>query len=123
MNPSNNIFLEKDLIKPSGKIDKNKINFVTGAITQPFAEMIWLATSNDMLLINDFIRILITMNTPSDRHKLFKFIQLLYGFMGLDFLEEAVLMDVDDTVLEYFISSFTADFCEIMQDFMLESKI
>lgn len=119
----NTLLSNKGIIQSSGEICKNKINLITGAITQPFTEMIWLATSSDMLLINDFIRILITMNTPSDRHKLFKFIQLLYGFMGLDFPEEAVLMDVDDTVLEYFIFSFTADFCEIMQDFMLESKI
>ena len=36
-----NVLLDKGIILPSGEISKDKVNLVTGAITQPFAEMVW----------------------------------------------------------------------------------
>ena len=35
-----NVLLDKGIILPSGEINKDKINLVAGAITQPFAEMV-----------------------------------------------------------------------------------
>ena len=64
--------------------------------------------------------VLVTMNTPTDRGKLFKIIKMLYGLMGLPFSEEAEPMDADPDVLEYFIFSFTADFGEVMQELIAE---
>ena len=39
-----NELLTKGIILPSGEIGKDKINLVAGAITQPFAEMVWVRT-------------------------------------------------------------------------------
>ena len=39
-----NELLDKGIILPSGEIGKDKINLVAGAITQPFAEMVWITT-------------------------------------------------------------------------------
>lgn len=75
--------LNKGIILPSGEINKNKINLVAGAVTQPFAEMVWVTTGGDMDTINRLTDILVTMNTPADRGKLFKLIQMLYGLLGL----------------------------------------
>ena len=91
-----NELLTKGIILPSGEIGKNKINLVAGAITQPFAEMVWVTTGGD------------------------KIIKLLYGLMGLPFSEEAEPMDADPDVLEYFIFSFMADFGEVMQELIAE---
>lgn len=57
---------------------------------------------------------LVTMNTPADRGK-------LYGLMGLQFSEEAEPMDADPAVLDYFLFSFTADFGEIIKDYIAET--
>lgn len=100
-----NELLTKGIILPSGEIGKNKINLVAGAITQPFAEMVWVTTGGDMETINRLTNVLVTMNNPTDRGKLFKIIKLLYGLMGLPFSEEAEPMDADPDVLEYFIFS------------------
>ena len=99
---------------------KDKVNLVTGAITQPFAEMVWVTTGGDMETVNRLTDVLVTMNTPADRGKLFKIIKMLYGLMGLPFSEEAEPMDADPAVLEYFIFSFTADFGEVIQDLIAE---
>lgn len=62
-----NELLDKGIILPSGEIGKDKINLVAGAITQPFAEMVWVTTGGDMETINRLTDILVTMNTPADR--------------------------------------------------------
>ena len=115
-----NVLLDKGIILPSGEISKDKVNLVTGAITQPFAEMVWVTTGGDMETINRLTNVLVTMNNPTDRGKLFKIIKLLYGLMGLPFSEEAEPMDADPDVLEYFIFSFMADFGEVMQELIAE---
>ena len=78
-----NVLLDKGIILPSGEISKDKVNLVTGAITQPFAEMVWVTTGGDMETVNRLTDVLVTMNTPADREKLFKIIKMLYGLMGL----------------------------------------
>lgn len=122
MAKTDNILITKGIIKQSGEVNKNKVNLVAGAITQPFAEMVWLTTGGDMETINRLTDILVTMNTPADRGKLFKIIKLLYGLMGLQFSEEAEPMDADPAVLEYFIFSFMADFGENIKDYIAEVK-
>ena len=52
-----------------------------------------------METIHRLTDILVTMNTPADRGKLFKIIKILYGLMGLPFSEEAEPMDADPAVL------------------------
>lgn len=56
--------------------------------------------NKDMETINRLTDILVTMNTPADRGKLFKILKMLYGLMDLPFSEEAEPMDADPTVLE-----------------------
>ena len=115
-----NELLTKGIILPSGEIGKNKINLVAGAITQPFAEMVWVTTGGDMETVNRLTDILVTMNIPADREKLFKILKMLYGLMGLPFSEEAEPMGADPAVLEYFLFSFTADFGEVIQDIIAD---
>lgn len=122
MTKNDNILVAKGIIKQSGEVNKDKVNLVAGAITQPFAEMVWLTTGGDMETVNRLTDILVTMNTPADRGKLFKIIKLLYGLMGLPFSEEAEPMNSDPDVLDYFIFSFTADFGEIIKDYIAEAE-
>lgn len=112
--------LDKGIIHPSGEINKDKINLVAGAITQPFAEMVWVTTGGDMETVNRLTDIFVTMNTPADRGKLFKIIKMLYGLMGLQFSAEAEPMDATPAVLDYFLFSFTADFGEIIKDYIAQ---
>ena len=53
-----NELLDKGIILPSGEIGKDKINLVAGAITQPFAEMVWVTTGGDMETVNRLTDIL-----------------------------------------------------------------
>lgn len=50
MQSTASVLLKKSILKPSGEISKDKINLVAGAITQPFAEMVWVTTGGDIPL-------------------------------------------------------------------------
>ena len=85
---------------------------MAGAITQPFAEIVWAATGGDW----------VTMNTVEDGGKLFKIVQMLYGLLGLRFSEEAAAVGLHSEATQYFLFSFAADFGEIMQEYKSEEK-
>ena len=44
MQTTSNTLTARGIILQSGEISKDKINLVAGAITQPFAEMVWVTT-------------------------------------------------------------------------------
>ena len=95
---------------------------MAGAITQPFAEIVWAATGGDWETINRLTEILVTMDTAEDGGKLFKIVQMLYGLLGLRFSEEAAAVGLHSEATQYFLFSFAADFGEIMQEYKSEEK-
>ena len=109
-------FIEKGLITPSGVINKDKINLVSGASTPPFAETVWIFTNGDMDTINRLTHVFLDMDTDKDRKRLFNLIRALYGLTGLRFSDEAVPIASHPQALEYFIFSFLADFGEVIQE-------
>ena len=117
-----NPLLTQGIITQSGEINKDKINLIAGAMTLPFAEMVWVTTNGDMDTINRLTELLVTMNTTADRIKLFRIIQMLYGLMGLKFSDEAAHISTHKAALEYFIFSFILDFGEIVKDYVAEER-
>ncbi len=117
-----NTLLGRGILLPTGEISKDKINLVAGAVTQPFAEMVWATTGGDWKTINRLTEILVTMNTAEDGGKLFKIVQMLYGLLGLRFPEEAAAMGLHPEAAQYFLFSFAADFGKIMQEYKREEK-
>ena len=117
-----NPLITQGIITPSGEIVKDKINLVAGAMTLPFTEMVWITTNGDRDTINRLTEVFVSMNTPTDRVKLFKIIQMLYGLMGLQFSDEAAYIPTHRAALEYFIFSFILDFGEIIKDYIAEEK-
>jgi hypothetical protein len=117
-----NPLIDKGIIFQSGEICKDKINLITGAMTLPFAEMVWVTTNGDRDTINRLTEVFVSMNTPTDRGKLFKIIQMLYGLMGLQFSDETAYIPTHKAALEYFVYSFILDFGEIIKDYIAEER-
>jgi len=117
-----NPLITKGIVLPSGDISKDKINLIAGAMTQPFAEMVWVTTGGDMESINRLTEVLVTMNTSKDVNRLFKIIQMLYGLMGVQFSDEVIYLPSHKPALEYFIFSFIADFAEIIKEYVDEGR-
>ena len=117
-----NELLDKGIILPSGEIGRDKINRAAGAVTQPFAEMVWVATCGDTETTKPLDRHSCYYEHPHRPGEAVKIIKMLYGLMGLPFSGDAEPMDADPAVLEYFMFSFAADFGEAMQDITADEK-
>jgi len=117
-----NPLLTKGIVLPNGEISKDKINLISGAMTPPFAEMVWATTAGDMDTINRLTEVLMKMNTARDRRNLFKIIRMLYGLLGLKFSDEAKYFPTHKPTLEYFIFQFIIDFGENIQDYITEKR-
>jgi len=115
------ILQRKGILSPSGEVRKDKINLVSGAIVNPFAEMIWVTTNGDMVTINRLTLMFLQMNTPQERDRLFQLIQVLYALLGIHFSEEAIPMGSDPDVLDYFLFSFLADLGDSITEYRLEA--
>jgi hypothetical protein len=94
---------------------------VSGVVTPPFAEMAWLSSGGDAETINRLTSILSSMNMKKDRDILFKLVQMLYGLLGLNFPQKAMIMNENPEALEYFLFSFICDFGEIMHEYLVEN--
>jgi len=117
-----NPLITNGIITQSGEIVKDKINLISGAMTLPFAEMVWITTNGDGDTMNRLTEVFVSMNTAADRGKLFKIIQMLYALMGLQFSDEAAYIPTHRDALEYFIYSFILDFGEIIKDYIAEER-
>lgn len=116
------LLIEKGILQSNGDICKNKINLISGAMTPPFAEMVWSSTFGDKETLNRLTDILVIMNNDVDRDKLFKLIQMLYGLMGVRFPDELIYISHHKEALKYFIFSFISDFGEIIQEYILDEN-
>lgn len=63
MQRKNEALLSKGIVTQAGKICKAKINLVAGAITEPFAEMVWTSTGGDKETISRLTDIFVSMKT------------------------------------------------------------
>jgi hypothetical protein len=116
-----NCLISHGIVSTSGKIHKDKINLISGAVTKPFAEMVWLSSGGDLETINRLTSILSTMSTTNEREALFRLIQMLHGLLGLKLPSNVALMVANPDVLEYFLFSFICDFGEIMSEYLVEA--
>lgn len=117
----NDSLIEKGILKKNDEINKDKINLVSGAITPPFAETIWIFANGDMDTINRLTHVFLDMNTDKNRGQLFNLIRALYGLVGLQFSDEAVPIAYHPEALKYYVFSFLADFGEVIQDMRSEN--
>ena len=71
MQTTSNTLTARGIILQSGEISKDKINLVAGAITQPFAEMVWVTTGGDMDTINRLTDTLSSLPRQGEKRRRF----------------------------------------------------
>lgn len=112
---------QNDLIKlgillSDGSINKTKINYITGEMTQPFAEMVWVSVNHDPETITSLTQLFWDMSKIKQPILFFSLIDTLYALMGLQMPNNAPPILENNEALNYFLFSFINDFGEIMQE-------
>ena len=113
--------IEKGVLLPSGQINENKINLISGAVTPPFAESVWVMTDADTDTIVRMSEILTTMFSEGRFGEMLNILRLLYGVLGLQFPPEVEQLAGHPEAARYFLFSFLLDFEDTLQDYITEA--
>lgn len=101
------------ILLPDGNINKTKINYISGEISQPFAEMVWISTNHDPETITRLTQLFLDMRKIRQPALFFS---SLYALMGLQLPDDVLQVLANHEALTYFLFSFVNDFGEIMQE-------
>ena len=113
----NQILIDKGILRPSGEVVKDKINLISGAHTQPFAEMLWTVTGGDTDTTDRVYSLLTGLYQEGRESEMMEVLRTLYGVLGLTFPDDVELLAGHPEARSYFLFSFLLDYDDIMEDF------
>ncbi|HNZ63359.1 MAG TPA: hypothetical protein PKH23_03410 [Bacillota bacterium] len=113
---SQNELIKLGILLPDGSINKTKINYIAGEMTQPFAEMVWVSVNHDPETITRLTQLFMDMRKLKLPTLFFSLIDNLYALMGLQMPDNVLPLLQNVEALNYFFFSFINDFGEIMQE-------
>ena len=115
------LLYDKGILLPSGKICKNKINLISGAMTALLVEAIWTFTDNDAEAMERISATLNHLYHNDHEVEMIAVLRILYDVSGLQFPEDVELLAEHPEARQYFLFSFLQDMEDCMQEFMSES--
>lgn len=113
----NQTLIDKGILRPSGEIVKDKINLISGAHTQPFAEMLWTVTGGDTDTTDRAYTLLSGLYQEGRETEMLEVLRTLYGVLGLAFPDDVELLAEHPEARGYFLFSFLLDYDDIMEDY------
>lgn len=88
----NQTLIDKGILRPSGEVVKDKINLISGAHTQPFAEMLWTVTDGDTDITDRVYTLLSAPHQEGRETKMLEVLRMLYSVLGLAFPDDVELL-------------------------------
>jgi len=121
-NSKQNQLLDKGILLQSGQINKNKINLISGAVTLPFLENVWVTTNGDTDTIIRMRDILTNLFNDGRETEMLDMLRLLYGVLGLQFPKDIAQLAYHPEAKQYFLFSFLLDFDDAIQDYIADNR-
>lgn len=116
-----NSLIVNGIISQSGEINKDKINLISGTVTPPFVESVWVMTAGDADTVARMKTILTTLFNEGRTDEMLDILRLLYGVLGLRFPPEVEQLAGHPEAARYFLFSFLLDIDDTMQDYIAET--
>lgn len=113
----NQTLIDKGILRPSGEVVKDKINLISGAHTQPFAEMLWTVTGGDTDTTDRVYTLLSGLYQEGRETEMLEVLRTLYGVLGLAFPDDVELLAEHPEARSYFLFSFLLDYDDIIEDY------
>lgn len=114
------LLLDKGIILQSGVICRDKINLISGTITAPLIEMVWISSGYDAKTIERISTTLTHLYKKNQQAEMMAVLRILYDVLGLQFPEDVELLADHLEARQYFLFSFLMDMEDCMHDFMNE---
>ena len=121
-NSKQNQLLDKGILLQSGQINKNKINLISGAVTLPFLENVWVTTNGDTDTIIRMRDILTNLFNDGRETEMLDMLRLLYGVLGLQFPKDIEQLAYHPEAKQYFLFSFLLVFDDAIQDYIADNR-
>ena len=119
MQPEKSLLLDKGIILPSGEINENKINLISGAMTAPLLETLLTFSGNEpgaMSRLSDFLTSLYNEGRQTD---ILAVLRILHDVSGLQFPEDVELLAGHTEARRYFLFSFMLDLDDVLSGIRL----
>jgi hypothetical protein len=113
-----NILHEKGILFPTGELNRNKLNLMSGATIPQFCDMFWEASLSDKELVTALCSIMQTMYEEGRHKEMLDVMYLLYGLVGLKFPDELKLMRNHQEALSYFLREMLLDFDDVFTELL-----
>lgn len=115
------LLLDKGIILQSGTICRDKINLISGAMTAPLIEMVWIFSGYDTEAMERISAIFTHLYHKGREAEMMAILRILYDLSGMKFPEDVELLATHPEARQYFLISFLLDMEDCMQDLMAEA--
>lgn len=122
MSDNDQKLIAADVLFPDGKINFNKINLISGAVTLPIVRSLCETDTKDMETAENIHNIFVDLFYSGQYGELYDSIDELYEIMGRQLDETLVAIRKNHGALEYFVRSFLLDFEDIVEDYRIEKS-
>ena len=113
------LLLNKGIILQSGTIFQDKINLISGAMTAPLIETIWIFCGYDARVMERVSTIFTHLYNEGYEAEMMGVLCILYDVLGLQLPEDVKLLAGHPEAQQYFLFSFLLDMEDCMQDLMV----
>jgi hypothetical protein len=111
-----NPLLSKGIISQSGVICQDKINLISGAVTSPLLETLFIFSGNDVGAMGRVSAIFTHLYSEGREVEMLAVLRILYDVVGLQFPEDVALLATHSEARHYFLFSFLLDMDDVLQD-------
>jgi len=111
------LMINTGIILEYGAICQDKINLISGALTAPLIEMVWISSGYDTKVMERISIIFTHLFNKSQEGEMLAVLRILYDLSGLNFPEEVEMLAGHSEARQCFLFSFLLDMEDCMQDF------
>jgi len=116
-----NILHEEGILFPTGELNRNKLNLMSGSTIPQFCDMFWEASLRDKELVTTLCSIMQTMYEDGRHKEMMDVLYLLYGLIGLKFPDELKLLRDHQEAMSYLLREMLLDFDDVFTELMVLS--
>lgn len=120
-NTAHHALKSKGILTPQNDINRDKINFMSGATTAPFLETLFTFSGNDAGTMDRVSAIFTHLYSEGREVEMLAVLRILYDVAGLQFPEDVELLAGHPEARQYFLFSFLLDMDDWMQDIQAEA--
>ncbi|KJS13462.1 MAG: hypothetical protein VR67_04305 [Peptococcaceae bacterium BRH_c8a] len=115
------VLIKKGILTSKKEISQDKINLISGAMTAPLFETIWTFSGYDTGTMGRIMGIFTHLCSEEREREMLDILRILYGIVGMEFLEDVELLATHPEARQYFLFSLMLDMDDCMQDFITEA--